>query len=103
MAYVVLLFGDVKAAAGLDALLVPLQAGGAPHTPRTLLAALRHNSGVTRRDGQPFIAPPAWADTVLPTWLAVDLEYVSHDGPDGMDRALPVKSEIALIPPISGG
>jgi molybdopterin converting factor small subunit len=40
---------------------------------------------------------------VLPTWLAVDLEYVSHDGPEGMDRALPVKSEIALIPPISGG
>ena len=101
MSYTVLLFGDVKAQAGVGSLLVPPPSAGGDHTAGSLLDALRGAQGVLVAGSmESFAAPASWADLVRPAVLAVDMEYVAADG-----LGTPVKptSEVALIPPISGG
>ena len=110
--YSVLLFGDVKAHAGVGALEVDGPAGGGLHTAASLIDALRDVRGVrvatppgaaaatAAAAPRAFAAPHAWADLVRPAVLAVNMEYVSADG---LGLPIPAGSEIALIPPISGG
>jgi molybdopterin converting factor small subunit len=100
--YRVLLFGDVKAAAGTPELRVRAPPEGGMYTVSGLLGALQKADGsVTTGAGAPFVPPHAWPELVRPSVLAIDLEYVATG--EGLHQPVAVCSEIALIPPISGG
>lgn len=108
--YRVLLFGDIRAAAGVDELLIVSSTRGeAPLSVDELLQALQGGGAqpvplLGLKRGQPaptpFARPGTWADLVRPAVFAVNLEYVT---PADMSRVLSERDEIALIPPISGG
>lgn len=99
----VLLFGDVKAAAGTSSINIRGPGGRAPSTARQILSALRGevpDVALVTEAGAPFVPPAAWADLVRPAVLAVELEYVL---PERLDDPVAPNAEVAIIPPISGG